>query len=167
MNIASRVSLCNQRQMRWYMNLRITGPCRRRIEAQSRPAASRAARTRSQVAPSSRGNARPDEMSFATGDAVPADLMSRAAAAPSTRRGQPIGVLRDVPVTQRGRMTRLLAAVAIANSCASRRSPREPDRARPMRRAQDRLQNPITVRLSSVPCRIEWRELARRSPECP
>ena len=33
--------------------------------------------------------------------------------------------------------------------------------------AQDRLQNPITVHLSIVACRIEWRELARKSPECP
>ncbi len=31
--------------------------------------------------------------------------VTRGRRAPSTRRGQPIGVLRDVPVTQRGRMT--------------------------------------------------------------
>jgi hypothetical protein len=40
-------------------------------------------------------------------------------------------------------------AAAIANSCASRQSPREPDRARPM--SPGRLQNPITVRLSGLP----------------
>ena len=56
----------------------------------------------------------PDEMYFSTGDAVPADLLSRAVArAPSTRGSQPVGLLRDVPVTQRGRMTPgLLAAVS-------------------------------------------------------
>lgn len=58
-------------------------------------------------------------------------------------------------------MTRLLTAVALANSCASSRSPREPGRARSHEeKAQDRLRNPIAVRLSIVPCRIEWRELA-------
>jgi hypothetical protein len=47
-----------------------------------------------------------DEIYFGTGDAVPADLRSRAGRrAPSTRGGQPIRVLRDVPVTQRGRLT--------------------------------------------------------------
>jgi hypothetical protein len=29
------------------------------------------------------------------------------------------------------------------------------------------VRNPIAFRLSIVPCRIEWRELARKSPECP
>jgi putative transposase len=46
----------------------------------------------------------PDEMYFGTGDAVPADLTSRGRRAPSTRRGQPIGGLRDMPVSRRGRM---------------------------------------------------------------
>jgi hypothetical protein len=44
-------------------------------------------------------------MYLGTGDAVPADLTSRAAAAPSTRGGQPISVLRDVQVPHRGGMT--------------------------------------------------------------
>ena len=48
----------------------------------------------------------PEEMYFGTGDAVPTNLRSRAAAArPRPRVGQPIDVLRDVPVPQRGRMT--------------------------------------------------------------
>jgi putative transposase len=48
----------------------------------------------------------PDEMYFGTGGpgaGGPGDTRGRRA--PSTRRGQPIGVLRDVPVTRRGRVT--------------------------------------------------------------
>ena len=45
----------------------------------------------------------PDEMYFGTGDTVPADLTSRAAAARRTRvESQPIGVVRDMPVSRRG-----------------------------------------------------------------
>jgi hypothetical protein len=45
----------------------------------------------------------PDEMYFGTGDAVPADLTARAAAARRARvEAQPIGVLQDVSATQRG-----------------------------------------------------------------
>jgi hypothetical protein len=79
---------------------------------------------------------------------------TRGRRAPSTRRGQPIGVLPDVPVTQRGRMTRaLLKAVAIANSCASRQStertrPRVPGKG-PRRSSQSDHRS-----LSNVPCRI-------------
>ena len=47
----------------------------------------------------------PDEMYFGTGDTVPADLTSRAAAAPETRGSQPIGVMRDMPVSRRGCVT--------------------------------------------------------------
>ena len=48
----------------------------------------------------------PDEMSFGTGDAVPADLTARAAVARRARvEAQPIRGLRDVPVDQRGRLT--------------------------------------------------------------
>ena len=48
----------------------------------------------------------PDEMYFGTGDASAGGPdVTRGRRAPSTRGGQPIGVLRDVPVTQRGRMT--------------------------------------------------------------
>ena len=47
----------------------------------------------------------PDEMYFSTGDGVPTDLTTRGRRAPSTRGSQSVGVLRDVPVTQRGRMT--------------------------------------------------------------
>ena len=44
--------------------------------------------------------------SFGTGDAVPADLTARAAAARRARlQANRSSVLRDVPVTQRGRMT--------------------------------------------------------------
>jgi hypothetical protein len=44
-------------------------------------------------------------MYFGTGDAVPADLRARAAAAPNTRCSKPISVVRDMPVSRRGRVT--------------------------------------------------------------
>jgi hypothetical protein len=44
----------------------------------------------------------PDEMYLGTGDAMPAELASRAVAAPSARPSQPIGVVRD---SRRGRVT--------------------------------------------------------------
>jgi hypothetical protein len=47
----------------------------------------------------------PDEMYFGTGDTVPADLMSRTAAAQDPRGSQPIGVVRVMPVSRRGRVT--------------------------------------------------------------
>jgi putative transposase len=48
----------------------------------------------------------PDEMYFGTGDGVPADLTSCAAAARrAARGGEPISGLPDVPVSRRGRMT--------------------------------------------------------------
>jgi Integrase core domain len=50
----------------------------------------------------------PDAMYFGTGDRVPANLMSGAGRrAQGTRRGQPVGILPGVPVTQR-RVTRRL-----------------------------------------------------------
>jgi putative transposase len=77
----------------------------------------------------------PDEMYFGTGDAVPADLMSRAAAARRARvEANRSASCETCPSLNAAASPRLLTAVAIANSCASRRSPREPDRARPMRR---------------------------------
>jgi hypothetical protein len=47
----------------------------------------------------------PDEMYMGTGDAMLADLTSRAAAARRATRGQSIGVVRDMPVSRRGRVT--------------------------------------------------------------
>jgi hypothetical protein len=48
----------------------------------------------------------PDEMYFGSGDAVPADLTSGAAAARRARaEAQPIGGLPDVSVTGHSRMT--------------------------------------------------------------
>jgi putative transposase len=48
----------------------------------------------------------PDEMYFRTGDAVPADLTSRGAAARQARiEAKPIGDPRGVPINRRGRLT--------------------------------------------------------------
>ena len=63
-------------------------------------------------------------------------------------------------------MTSVLTRAAIANSSA-------PDMIawRPRLGAADErtttVRSPIAFRLSIVPFRIEWRELARKSPECP
>ena len=110
----------------------------------------------------------PDEMYFGTGDGVPADLRHARRRAPSTRGGQSVGVLRDVPVTQRGRLD-AWPLTAVADHGARTRAPRatagEPEPARSTKEGQNRLRD--QTRYSSIAaCRLEWRELARTSPEC-
>jgi putative transposase len=64
----------------------------------------------------------PDERYFGTGGRGAGGAeVTRGRRAPSTRGGQPIGVLRDVPVTQRGRMTpgpTTVPTTGLARSCA-------------------------------------------------
>ena len=115
-----------------------------------------------------------------------ADL-ARGRFAPSTRGGQPIGVMRDVPVSQRRRMTaggligvpttgpgRRAWRVPVAaphqdgrNPSSGRREARDrradPDRARPPRRCRRTV-----ARIGPAgPLPHGWRELARGTPECP
>jgi hypothetical protein len=74
---------------------------------------------------------------------------------PSTRRSQPVGILQDVPVTQRGRMTPAAAPrrdreLVRLQTMAGRTRPRASHDSK----ARAHLQYPTTVRLSLVPCRL-------------
>jgi putative transposase len=63
----------------------------------------------------------PDEMYFGTGDAVPADVMSRAATARRARvEANRLASCERCPSPNAAARPRLLTAVALANSCASR-----------------------------------------------
>ena len=129
----------------------------------------------------------PDEMYLRhRGRSAGGPDVTRGRRAPSARGGQPIGVVQDVPVSQRGRMTgggltavpthRPLAGVRLA-SCPGL-LPIRTGSTRLLERGRDRRAN-RTVRVQredaaerlwirpAVPCRIEWRELARKKPECP
>ena len=61
-------------------------------------------------------------------DAVPTDLMSRAAAARRARAELTVGVVQDVPVTQRGRMTSRRADRRSDVPAPGRRTPSCPER---------------------------------------
>jgi hypothetical protein len=82
---------------------------------------------------------------------------------PSTRRSQPVGILQDVPVSQRRGAT----------PGAARRGDRElgrlgspsRNRQRPSHERGRPLSDPVALCLSCL--QIQWRELARGSPECP
>jgi hypothetical protein len=112
----------------------------------------------------------PDEMYFGTGDVVPADLTSRAAAARRAR----VAVNRSAacetcpslnaagPPAADSRVDHGIGAlvhlepIAGTNGTARRRM---------KTRGRDRLGS--KPKFINRPCRPEWRELARRHPECP
>jgi hypothetical protein len=80
----------------------------------------------------------------------------------------PIRVLRDMPVSQRGRMTPGWRPPWRTRTRAPRRNRREhPTAASSEERAQDRLPIRSPFVYQSSLAELNWRELARRSPECP
>ena len=107
----------------------------------------------------------PDEMYFGTGDAVPADLTARAAAARRARVGRPTArhPARRARYSARHdpRLLTAVRAAGFAHLCASRR-PRE-EAVRTVARVEEAEPCPGSDLLFiNRVCRLEWRELARK-----